>query len=46
VVDPWGEILLELGEDEDLQIVDIDLSQVEQIRAKMTVLKDRRPELY
>lgn len=46
VVDPWGEILLELGEAEDVQTVDIDLCQVEQIRAKMTVLNDRRPELY
>ena len=46
VVDPWGEILLELGEEEDLRHIDIDLSHVEKVRAKMSVLKDSRPELY
>lgn len=46
VVDPWGEILLELGEAEDMQVVEIDLGQVAQTRSKLSALKDRRPELY
>ncbi|MFU8848380.1 MAG: nitrilase-related carbon-nitrogen hydrolase [Opitutales bacterium] len=46
VVDPWGEILLELGEEEDLQILEIDLSQVTLTRSKLSALSDRRPELY
>lgn len=46
VVDPWGEVLLQLGEEEELKTVDIDISRVDRIRDKMTALKDRRPELY
>lgn len=45
VVDPWGEVLLELDEAEDTQFVEIDLSQVAQTRSKLSALKDRRPEL-
>jgi predicted amidohydrolase len=46
VVDPWGEVLLEANESEGVHVVDIDLETVATIRAQMTVLKDRRPELY
>ena len=46
VVDPWGEILLEADESEGVHVVDIDLETVATIRAQMTVLRDRRPELY
>lgn len=46
VVDPWGEILLEADESEGVYLVDIDISQVAKTRARLTALKDRRPELY
>ena len=46
VVDPWGEVLLEANESEGVHIVDIDLEMVATTRAQMTVLRDRRPELY
>ncbi len=42
VVNPWGEVIAEAGIGEDLLIVDIDLSEVEQARAKMPVLNQRR----
>lgn len=46
VVDPWGKILIEAGEEPGLFTVEIDLSRVEQIRARIPVFEDRRPELY
>ncbi len=46
VIDPWGEILGELGEEEGLLSVEIDPPQVETIRKKIPVFADRRPELY
>lgn len=46
VVDPWGEIVAELGEAEDFHSLEIDLDLVEQTRSKMTALKDRRPDIY
>ena len=47
VIDPWGNVLAEGNEtDEALLTVTIDLAQTAATREKMTVLKDRRPELY
>ena len=46
VVDPWGEILLEVGESTGLYTVDIDTEKVADTRAYMSVFKDRRPGLY
>lgn len=46
VVDPWGEIVAEAGEAPELFTVELDLNFVAQTRSKMTVLKDRRPEIY
>jgi len=46
VVDPWGRILLEASESEGVYLADIDLAEVTNARARLTALKDRRPELY
>ncbi|WP_274650532.1 carbon-nitrogen family hydrolase [Paenibacillus humicola] len=46
VIDPWGEIVAEAGEDETILRAEIDLSQVEAVRAKIPVFEDRRPSLY
>jgi predicted amidohydrolase len=46
VVDPWGEIVIELGEGEGVHTVDIDLSTVNTIRREIPVLENRRPEHY
>lgn len=46
-IDPWGETLAEGTVDrEELLSVVIDPEESEKIRAKMTVLGDRRPEVY
>lgn len=46
VVDPFGEILFEADETEQLGFVEIDLSQVEASRKKMPSFQDRRSALY
>lgn len=46
IVDPWGQTIAEGSEEETLLTATIDLNQVDAIRAEMTVLQDRRPELY
>ncbi|MCX7571743.1 carbon-nitrogen family hydrolase [Tumebacillus sp. DT12] len=46
VIDPWGEILLEADETEGIHHVTIDLSVVPEIRSRIPIFEDRRPELY
>jgi predicted amidohydrolase len=47
VIDPWGEAVAEAGgEAEVLLTAEIDLAKVEDIRARIPVFKDRRPDLY
>jgi omega-amidase len=45
-VDPWGEILAEGGEGEELVTLTADLSKVREARRKIPILEDRRPEVY
>jgi predicted amidohydrolase len=42
VVDPWGEVLAEAGEDEEVLSLDIDPGLVGRTRAQFPVLADRR----
>lgn len=42
VVDPFGTVLLELGDDPELQIVDLDLSQVAGARERLPVIAHAR----
>jgi deaminated glutathione amidase len=42
VVDPWGEVLLDMGEGEGLAFVDIDLARIEEVRAQIPVHLNRR----
>jgi omega-amidase len=46
IVDPWGKILVEAGDEAGLFTVEIDLDRVGQIRERIPVFEDRRPELY
>jgi len=45
-VDPWGEVLAEGGEGEELVTLTADPSKVGKARRKIPVLTDRRPEIY
>ena len=43
VADPWGELLLEMGDEPGLAFVDIDLARIGDIRARIPVHQHRRP---
>jgi omega-amidase len=46
VIDPWGEAVVEGGSGETLLTAEIDLDQVDAVRQRIPVFKDRRPEIY
>lgn len=46
VIDPWGEILAEGGEQPQLVTCQVDLELVPAARKRLPALQDRRPELY
>jgi predicted amidohydrolase len=46
IIDPWGEIVVEAGDREMLITGEIDLTLIEQVRARIPVFADRRPEAY
>ncbi|MGE4411941.1 MAG: carbon-nitrogen hydrolase family protein [Sphingobium sp.] len=43
IVDPWGEILLDMEEGSGLAFADIDLDRIDTVRARIPVLTHRRP---
>ncbi|MCE7797270.1 carbon-nitrogen hydrolase family protein [Sphingobium sufflavum] len=43
VVDPWGEVVLDMGQEAGLGIVDLDLGRVTAVRARIPALDHRRP---
>ena len=46
VVDPWGEVLLECDETPQIQTITIDVDTVKDIRSKINVFRDRKPNCY
>jgi predicted amidohydrolase len=42
IVDPWGDVVAEAGDDETVLTADIDPAQVAKVREALPVLKDRR----
>jgi len=46
IIDPWGKIIVEAGEDEQLLTVNIDLDEVDNVRSQIPVFEDRRPDAY
>lgn len=42
VIDPWGEVLLDMGEQAGLALADIDLSRVEDVRGRVPAIANRR----
>jgi len=43
VVDPWGEVLLDMGEDVGVGFTDIDIKQISDVRSRIPALSHRRP---
>ncbi|MDP4085726.1 MAG: carbon-nitrogen family hydrolase [Bacillota bacterium] len=46
IIDPWGEIIAEAEETEQILFGEIDLNDVEKIRKQIPVFEDRRAEFY
>ena len=46
IIDPWGEVLAQGGDGEEIVTGEIDLSVIKDIRSRINVFRDRRPELY
>lgn len=46
VLDPWGETVVEGGSEPALLHAEIDLGLVDEVRRRIPVFEDRRPELY
>ncbi|NIJ33637.1 carbon-nitrogen hydrolase family protein [Sphingomonas oligoaromativorans] len=43
VVDPWGEVLLDMGEEPGVGFAEIDRARLEDVRARIPALRHRRP---
>jgi len=43
VVDPWGEVLLDMGEERGVGFADIDLKRIFDVRSRIPALNHRRP---
>jgi omega-amidase len=46
IIDPWGEIVAEGGEQEEIVTGDISINLVDEVRSRIPVFLDRRPEVY
>lgn len=46
VVDPWGTVLAQAGDEETAIVAEIDLGRLETIRERLPALRHRRPETY
>jgi deaminated glutathione amidase len=42
VVDPWGEVLLDMGEEQGVGFADIDLSRISEVRSRIPALSHRQ----
>lgn len=43
VVDPWGEVILDMGENDGVAFADIDLKRIFDVRSRIPALNHRRP---
>lgn len=46
IIDPWGQTVIEAGEEAMLVTCEIDLGRVDAVRHKIPVFEDRRDDLY
>jgi predicted amidohydrolase len=46
IVDPLGRTLVDLGENEGIEVIEIDLKLVDETREKLPLLKNRRADVY
>lgn len=46
IIDPWGNILAEGNEQETVIVANIDINEVQHVRARIPIFSDRRPDVY
>ena len=46
VIDPWGNVLTDMGTDEGIAITEIDLEEIDRVRAELPLMSARRTDLY
>jgi omega-amidase len=46
ITSPWGEVLLDAGTEETVQVVKLSLAEIDKIRAQFPLLAHRRADLY
>lgn len=46
IIDPWGQVIAEAGEEEEILSAVIDLKEVRAARSRIPVFRDRRPDCY
>jgi predicted amidohydrolase len=46
VVDPFGRTIVDMGERQGLEVVDLDLALIRDVREKLPLLKNRRADVY
>lgn len=46
VVDPFGRVLLDMGDKKGIEIVEIDKSRIKEVRESLPLLKNRRLDVY
>lgn len=45
-VDPFGKIVLDMGDKEGLEVVDLDAELIKNVRSKLPLLNNRRNDVY
>lgn len=46
IASPWGNVVMQMDEKEDVRVTEIDLAQVEQVRKELPLMAHRRQDLY
>lgn len=46
VVDPFGVVLLDMGQNEGMEVVELDMNKVKEVRQSLPLLKNRRTDIY
>ena len=46
IVDPFGIVVMDMGNTEGFEVLDLDLSRIDIVRKNLPLLKNRRKDLY
>lgn len=46
IIDPWGEVIVEAGDSEEILSAEIEMDLVKEVRKQIPIFSDRKPEFY